>query len=70
MTAHSVSTLSGALFDLGVSSPQLDHTERGFSYRNEARLDMRMDTNQVLSALDVVNSYEEAQLGRAARRVR
>lgn len=52
----------GILMDLGVSSPQLDRAARGFSYRFEAPLDMRMDASQALTAADVVNGYDESQL--------
>ncbi len=57
-----VGQLSGALFDLGVSSPQFDRPERGFSYRTEAPLDMRMDPAQTLTAADIVNGSSEREL--------
>jgi 16S rRNA (cytosine1402-N4)-methyltransferase len=52
----------GVLFDLGVSSPQLDRAERGFSYWADAPLDMRMDSRQELTAAEIVNSYSESEL--------
>jgi 16S rRNA (cytosine1402-N4)-methyltransferase len=58
----------GVLFDLGVSSWQLDEPGRGFGYRVDAPLDMRMDRSQALTARDVVNRYEEAELARVIAR--
>ena len=54
--------VDGILLDLGVSSYQLDTRERGFSYRYDSPLDMRMDRRQALTARDIVNTYSEAEL--------
>lgn len=56
--------IDGMLFDLGVSSPQLDESERGFSYLNDAPLDMRMDKSKGITAWDVVNCWDETRLNR------
>jgi 16S rRNA (cytosine1402-N4)-methyltransferase len=61
---ESEGNIVGVLFDLGVSSPQLDRAERGFSYWSDAPLDMRMDSSQALTAAEVVNDYDEADLVR------
>jgi 16S rRNA (cytosine1402-N4)-methyltransferase len=67
MSELRVDEISGALFDLGVSSPQLDRARRGFSYRQAGPLDMRMDTGEPWTAADVVNGYPEAELARVLR---
>ena len=59
--------VDGILMDLGVSSPQFDEGERGFSYREDAPLDMRMDQSQKLSAYEIVNSYSLDELFRILR---
>ena len=59
-----VTNIDGIMFDLGVSSPQLDDPTRGFSFHEDARLDMRMDTSQNLSAYEVVNGYSLSDLTR------
>lgn len=62
-----ISGVDGMLFDLGVSSPQLDDAARGFSYMNDAPLDMRMDASAPLTAYDVVNGWSEGELKRILR---
>ncbi|HIQ69979.1 MAG TPA: 16S rRNA (cytosine(1402)-N(4))-methyltransferase RsmH [Candidatus Avoscillospira stercorigallinarum] len=59
-----IPAVDGMLFDLGVSSPQLDDAERGFSYMQDAPLDMRMDRTAGLTAYEVVNTWPEAELKR------
>ncbi len=62
-----ITGVDGFLLDLGVSSHQFDDAERGFSYRNDAPLDMRMDRRDELSAYNVVNEYSESELFRIIR---
>ncbi|PKQ29544.1 MAG: 16S rRNA (cytosine(1402)-N(4))-methyltransferase [Actinobacteria bacterium HGW-Actinobacteria-10] len=64
LTEARIPYVDGFLFDLGVSSPQLDLVERGFSYQEDAPLDMRMDANGPTTAADVLNTYSESQLAR------
>lgn len=56
--------VDGVLFDLGVSSPQFDEGERGFSYNHDAPLDMRMDQSALLTAAEIVNTWSEQEIAR------
>ncbi|MEY2629090.1 MAG: hypothetical protein RL066_906 [Actinomycetota bacterium] len=67
VSSFGYSHIDGALFDLGVSSMQLDQPERGFSYSQDAPLDMRMDRTQSLTAGEIINTYEPGQLVRILR---
>lgn len=67
LAGEGVGQVDGILLDLGVSSYQFDTEERGFSYRFDAPLDMRMDQRQTLTARDIVNSYPEGELYRVIR---
>ena len=64
LNKRNVTKVDGILFDLGVSSPQLDEDYRGFSFHKDAELDMRMDQEQSLSAKEVVNNYSLEELTR------
>ena len=67
MRTYGVNGVDGIVLDLGVSSWQLDNAERGFSYRYDAPLDMRMDKRQTLTARDIVNDYPESALYQVIR---
>lgn len=67
LTQYGIAQVDGIVLDLGVSSYQLDTQERGFSYRFDTRLDMRMDRRQTLTAETIVNCYTEAELYRIIR---
>ena len=67
LNKRGITSVDGILFDLGVSSPQLDNSERGFSFHNDAILDMRMDRDNELDAKYVVNNYSYDELVRILR---
>ena len=65
--SHGYTHVSGVLFDLGVSSVQIDESRRGFSYSHDAPLDMRMDASQGITAFEIVNHYEPGTLVKILR---
>lgn len=65
---YHVNQVDGIYYDLGVSSPQFDIAERGFSYQHEGRLDMRMNQSQILDAHQIVNEWSESELSRIISR--
>ena len=67
LSSRGIKKVDKILFDLGVSSPQLDESERGFSYHKDAKLDMRMDRESNFSAYDIVNTYSKEELTRIFR---
>ena len=67
LARQGVARVQGVLFDLGVSSPQLDEPGRGFAYSYDAPLDMRMNQGQALTAAEVLNTYPAARLARVLR---
>ncbi len=67
LDSSGIGEISGALFDLGISSHHVDEAERGFSFHSEGPLDMRMDSTQDLTAADVINTYSESDLARLIR---
>ncbi len=67
LQAQGETEVDGILVDIGVSSYQIDEAERGFSFRQDAKLDMRMDKSQPFSAINVVNDYEESDLARVIK---
>ncbi len=67
LAKRNIFSVDGVLFDLGVSSPQLDTKERGFSYHEDAKLDMRMDKEASLTAYEVVNTYSKEKLATIIR---
>lgn len=67
LNKYNINKVDGILFDLGVSSVQIDNAERGFSFHQDAKLDMRMDTSKDFSAYNVVNEYSYGELVRVLR---